>query len=155
MSIRSRWRFALGVPLCLLLSSCGEKPTTMEEFLTRPVTLPDGQVVRCEVVTRPVDIARGLMFRTSLPADRGMLFLHDKPGIYGYWMYQTKMPLDIIWMDRNHTVVEVSYNTPPCPSKSAKECPVYGGHIGAQYVVEINAGQAQKHNVTGGSHIGF
>lgn len=151
-----RWlRLLPCLSLLLLTASCGDKPTTMEEFLSRPVTLPDGHQIRAEVVTSPVDMAKGLMFRASLGADKGMLFLHSRPGSYAYWMYQTKIPLDIIWMDKQHQVVEVVAGAPPCASKSAKECPLYGGKVESHYVLQVNAGQAAKHQVTAGSRIQF
>jgi hypothetical protein len=84
-----------------------------------------------------------------------MLFIHDKPGTYGYWMYQVKIPLDIIWMDRTETIVEISANTPPCPSKSARECPTYGGTKSAQYVLELGGGMASKYGLKAGDTLRF
>ena len=99
----------------------------MDTFDTRVVTLPDGFRVRAQVMADPVDMLRGMMFRDSLAANRGMLFIHPKPGKYQYWMYQVRIPLDIIWMDANGRIVEMSPNTPPCKTK-ASACPKYGGH---------------------------
>ena len=53
-----------------------------------------------------------------------MLFIHDRPGRYPYWMYHCKIGLDIIWMDPNHRIVEMSADTPPCKGL-AKSCPSY------------------------------
>lgn len=148
-----RW-FCLFAGLSVL-AACGDKATTMDEFITHPVTLPDGTVIRSEVATKPIDLAKGLMFRKELASDRGMLFLQEKPGAYRYWMYQTHMPLDIIWMDAQHRVVEIAPNCPPCLSKSAKECPVYGGNVMSQSMFEVNAGVAQKHGVVPGARLSF
>jgi uncharacterized membrane protein (UPF0127 family) len=137
------------------LAGCGDKATTLEDYNTRPVTLPNGKVIKAESLVKPEDMMRGMMFRDSLAADRGMLFFHTQPGKYGYWMYQCKFPLDIIWMDSARKVVEISANTPPCPSKSAKECPTFGGHEEAKYVLELNGGAAAQNGVKVGSILDF
>ena len=84
-----------------------------------------------------------------------MLFFHPQPGKYKYWMYQVKIPLDIIWMDAGHKVVEISANTPPCPSKTAHECPMFGGNEDAKYVLELAGGGAARNGVRVGSVIDF
>jgi len=82
----------------------------------RTATLPDGFAVTAEMAINGADMERGMMYRTELSAGRGMLFFHGRAGRYPYWMANCKIPLDIIWMDDNHKVVEISANTPPCPS---------------------------------------
>jgi uncharacterized protein len=141
--------------LCGLLVGCGGGAQDVKDFNRRSVTLPDGTVVRAEVLTHQVDMARGMMFRDSLPEGEGMLFIHGSPGTYSYWMYQVKVPLDIIWMDANGTVVEISENTPPCPSKSARECPSFGGTKPAMVVLELPGGYGRRHGVAVGQTIRF
>jgi uncharacterized membrane protein (UPF0127 family) len=84
-----------------------------------------------------------------------MLFFHNKPGRYPYWMFQVRIPLDIIWLDRSKTVVEVLENVPPCPSTKASECPSHGGAHDAQFVLELAAGQARRYGVQVGSKLDF
>ena len=60
-----------------------------------------------ETMITDFEVLRGMMFRTSLAPDRGMLFVHPKPEHYTYWMYQTLIPLDIIWLDSNRDIVEM------------------------------------------------
>lgn len=126
----------------------------MEEFNLRPVTLPDGTVIKAEVMTKETDMRRGMMFRDSFPEGRGMLFVHGTPGQYGYWMYQVRIPLDIVWMDRLGKIVEISENTPPCRTQ-ASQCPTYGGTKTALVVLELPAGYGRKHDVTPGNVIRF
>ena len=71
-------------------------------------------MIKAETVVDTRDMMRALMFRTELPADHGMLFVHKVPGHYGYWMYQTNIPLDMLWMDDDHKIVEIAENSPPC-----------------------------------------
>jgi uncharacterized membrane protein (UPF0127 family) len=146
-------RFAVLMAV-LLVCGCANKET-LNELGVMIVTLPDGQKIRAEVMTTPQDMMRGMMFRDSLAADRGMLFIHGSPGKYAYWMYQVKIPLDILWLDANKAVVEESINTPPCPSGSASQCPNFGGKTDSVYVLELAAGEARKHGVRVGSRLTF
>lgn len=141
--------------LLLCFAACSRSPDPVRDFGSREVTMPDGRTVLAEVLMNPVDMARGMMFRDSLAPDRGMLFIHGGPGRYTYYMFQVKVPLDIVWMDTKRRVAEIAANTPPCPSKSAKECPHYGGHETSQYVLELAGGMAAKHGVQVGSVLNF
>jgi uncharacterized protein len=126
--------------------SCGDGPKTagLEALNTRVVTLPDGRQIRAEVMINPAEVSRGMMFRDALPRDKGMLFIHDKPAPYRYWMYNVKAPLDIVFMDANRRVVEISADTPPCTTTKPEDCPVYGGHHYEQFVLELRAGEAKR-----------
>jgi uncharacterized protein len=130
----------------LILTSCGPKATTLEDFPTRPITLPGGQVIRVETMIDTIDLLRGLMFRTSLAPDRGMLFVHPKPANYSYWMYQTLIPLDIIWLDSKRNIVEIVENAQPCKTQASK-CEQYGGSHLSAYVLEIGGGMAKKYGL--------
>jgi uncharacterized membrane protein (UPF0127 family) len=103
---------------------------------------------------RPEDMMRGMMFRDSLEEDRGMLFIHGGAGNYPYYMYQVRIPLDIIWLDQNRSIVEISANTPPCTS-AASECPRYGGKQTALFVLELAGGMAAKYNLHTGQRLEF
>ena len=96
----------------------------------------------------------GLMERTSLPQGRGMLFIHDQPGQYPYWMYDCKIGLDILWMDQAHRIVEMSPDTPPCKGKS-DTCPNYGGHETSVYVLELPVGSIKAHQLAVGQTVNF
>jgi uncharacterized protein len=148
-------RLTFLMALCLALAACSGSSDPVRDFSSRDIGLPDGKTVAAEVLINPVDMSRGMMFRDSLAPDRGMLFIHGSPNRYQYWMYQVKVPLDIVWLDQNRRVVEISANTPPCPSKSASECPSFGGHEPAQYVLELAGGQAAKHGIQVGSSLSF
>ena len=148
-------RFLFVVCLSMVIAACQREETkSVEQFYLRPVILPDGTTVHAEVNTQKADMGRGMMFRDSFPEGRGMLFIHGTPGLYPYWMYQTKVPLDIIWMDRAGRVVEISENTPPCTTK-ASECPNYGGTKEATVVLELPGGSGRRHGVALGEVIRF
>lgn len=147
-------RFAALLLASLSVISCGPKTVSWDEFHTRTVTLPNGKKVVAEVVTEQVDMMRGMMYRDSLAPNRGMLFIHGTPGAYGYWMYNVKIPLDIIWLDRNQTVVEMVANAQPCPGP-ASQCPSYGGKTSSLYVLELAGGVAAKHGIKVGDRLRF
>ena len=92
------------------------------------------------------------MFRESLPPRSGMLFLFPDAAPHKFWMKNTMIPLDMIWMDGAGRVLFVSANTPPC---KADPCPNYGPDGPAATVLEIAGGLAAKEKVTVGSEIRF
>lgn len=125
-----------------------------EDLYTIPVRLPNGKTIRAEQLIEPEQLQRGMQFRDELPEDRGLLFYHGKPGYYPYWMYQVRVPLDIIWIDSQKRVVEVVREAKPCPGPQEK-CPVYGGGREAQYVLELRAGMAKASGLEPGARIEF
>ena len=92
------------------------------------------------------------MFRESLPEKAGMLFLFPEKAVHKFWMKNTMIPLDMIWMDRDGKVLFVSADTPPC---KADPCPSYGPDLPAVSVLEIAGGMAKKEKVEVGSVIRF
>ena len=135
-------------------AGCRSSNITDELDLSQ-VTFPNGVKINAETMRSEAELLRGLMFRESLPAGRGMLFIHPKENTFRYWMYQTKIPLDLIWMDHDRRIVEMSLDTPPCTSSSAKECPNYGGNFKSKYVLEVNAGVARKNGLKTGDTLDF
>jgi len=83
----------------------------------------------------------GLMFRKSLAENQGMLFVFGNEGNYPFWMENTMIPLDIIWIDKNQKVVFISADNKPCV---VKKCPLITPGVKAKYVLEINAGLSKK-----------
>ena len=135
-------------------AGCSSSNITDELDLTQ-VTFPNGVKINAETMRSDVELMRGLMFRESLAPGRGMLFIHPKEDTFHYWMYQTKIPLDMIWMDHDRRIVEMSLDTPPCHSSSAKECPNYGGNYNSKYVLEVNAGIGRKNGLKTGDTLDF
>jgi uncharacterized membrane protein (UPF0127 family) len=146
-----------GTSLGLVAQNEGAEPV-IPRVAPRPadtfVMLPDGSTVHVELAKTEAERNYGLMERTSLPQGRGMLFIHERPGEYGYWMYHCKIGLDIVWMDEGHRIVEMSPNTPPCKGKSST-CPSYGGHATSTYVIELPVGSIKAHNLQVGQTVNF
>ena len=92
----------------------------------------------------------GLMGRRELDRDAGMFFIFENEGIYPFWMKNTFIPLDIIWIDNNKKIVYISPNVQPCKSLV---CPSLIPSGKAKYVLEINAGICKEINLKVGDEI--
>ena len=106
--------------------------------------MPSGAVYSLELARVPEEQAQGLMFRESLPDRTGMLFLFPENAPHHFWMKNTMIPLDMIWMDEAGKVLFISAGTPPC---KADPCPTYGPDGPARTVLEIAGGMAKKEGV--------
>ena len=95
---------------------------------------------------------RGLQGRTSLDTGAGMLFVFSEEAMRNFWMKDTLIPLDMIWLDGSKQVVDLKANVPPCVKDP---CPVYVPSREAQYVLETNAHYAQMHGVRVGDQAIF
>ncbi len=102
-----------------------------------------------EVARTPRELSIGLMGRPYLPSQRGMIFIFDRPDQQKFWMKNTLIPLDIVFVseqkriDSFHTMV-------PC---TADPCPVYPSKGRVKYAIEINAGEIVKHGFAVGDAV--
>ncbi len=140
-------RHGLLIAALAVLCACGKSSPAPEGTNYKKIVLPGGETVYAEVLIRQQDIMRGMMLRNALAPDRGLLFVHVKQGKYAYWMYNVRVPLDIIWMDKDRRIVEISANTPPCQETNSKKCPQFGGTREAMFVLEIAGGMAEKYGL--------
>ncbi len=106
-----------------------------------------------ELAKTSAEISRGLMFRKSLDQNQGMLFIFEKEGEYPFWMKNTLIPLDIIWINENKEAVFVSENAQSCLEESP--CLSINPDKNAKYVLEINGGFAEKIGLKMGNKMTF
>jgi len=104
-----------------------------------------------EIVDSDEKRQRGLMFRKSLEDDSGMLFIFDKEEIYPFWMKNTLIALDIIWIDSDLEVVYIA-KAVPCITE---ECESYIPAEKAKYVLEVNSGVSEERNIGIGDRVRF
>jgi uncharacterized membrane protein (UPF0127 family) len=156
---RSGARVAEGAALAWLAVSaiaafsCGDAGATARARRAGPaVVLPSGARYGVEIASSPELRERGLMFRESLAADHGMLFLFPAPAIEKFWMKNCNFPIDIVWMDAGRRVTFVSAHTPPCREDP---CPTYGPETPASSVLEIPDGAAAREGIAPGVRILF
>ncbi|HYO78627.1 MAG TPA: DUF192 domain-containing protein [Thermoanaerobaculia bacterium] len=116
------------------------------------VIFPDGFVVNVEIAADDELRAQGLMYRDHLRPGTGMLFLFAEDEEHAFWMKNTVIPLDMVWIDANQRVVAVKYNVPPC---KVENCPSYPPGVLSRYVLEVAGGVAQQHGIKAGDQLRF
>lgn len=163
-----------GWTLCLLvLGSCGAEPPRSPQTDSTPAINPsppttpavenlgqqlpitaraiiNGTPIALEVAENPEQQQMGLMYRTYLAGDRGMLFPFKPAQITRFWMKNTKIPLDMLFLHRGK-VVAIESNVPPC---TQDPCPVYGpDRLWVDQVIELRAGRAAELQINVGDGI--
>ncbi len=135
--------------LVLIIQACiNLLPTvpTQPVLMTTQINV-EGSIFTCEVADTEETRERGLMYRTTLGDNACMVFVFPKVEVYPFWMKNTLIPLDIVWLDQDHHVVAFNENTPPCKEAVGPEyvrgdmCPVYNPKTLARYVLEFKAGK--------------
>ena len=108
-----------------------------------------GQIINLEVAKTPKEQAMGLMYRTELADDRGMLFLFDPPRKVNFWMKNCKISLDMIFI-RSGVVKAIALDVPPCV---ADPCPMYGSGVPIDQVIEVRGGRIRELGLKVGDRI--
>lgn len=151
----------LAVVLMLFAITCGKTPPQPSVQTPPPqrqeqsgprVVFPDGFVVRVEIAADDETRAQGLMFRDHLRPGTGMLFLFPQDGQYPFWMKNTKISLDMIWIDSGFRIAAIAHDVPPC---YVDDCPSYPPNATARYVLEVAAGVAKQHGLKAGDRLKF
>src|SRR3954453_20164828 len=144
--------------LLMLALACAQRTpapspaTTTSAASAQRIVLPDNFVVSVEVAATEELRSQGLMYRDQLAENRGMIFLFPQVGEYPFWMKNTLIPLDMIWIDSDHRIVHIAHDVPPC---KADPCPNYPPHAMASSVLELAAGVAAKHQLKDGDVLRF
>ncbi len=138
------------------LSREGPDPRCPPDDLAKPPVLREGKVVfpdaknetvTVEIAQRDEERSRGLMYRTQMAEDHGMIFVFGRREEHHFWMHHTCLPLDMLFVDDDGMIVGIEENTPtmndatfsvPCPSR---------------YVIEVNAGFCRRHGVRAGQKV--
>lgn len=165
--------FLLSVVLGILLAGCytptpAVSPTATPSFQTqapmnlehkRPTqtgqqlpisavaTVPNGTKIQLEVARTPQEQAMGLMYRPTLPDNRGMLFEFPSAFQASFWMKNVPVPLDMVFM-RDGVVKYIAASAPPCNSNP---CPTYGPRTPINQVIELRSGRASELGLKEGS----
>ena len=140
---------ALGEPLN---SRPSVSPAPTSQGQTLPISakaIVAGIEIKLEVAATPQQQAMGLMYRTSLADDRGMLFPFSPPQPVSFWMKNTLIPLDMIFL-RQGVVKAIAVAAPPCTSDP---CPTYGVNTPIDQVMELRAGRAAELGLKVGSRV--
>ncbi len=111
---------------------------------------PDGAAVSVDIADTEAVRQRGLMFRDHLAPNEGMIFVFPEPGYYPFWMKNTLIPLDMLWLDGQARIVSIARSVPPC---KADPCPSYPPTGTATYVIEVVSGFARQHDLKVGDAV--
>jgi len=96
--------------------------------------------------------SRGLMHRETLDQDKGMFFIFNEEREHSFWMKNTLIPLDIIWINEDKEIVDIKKDVQPCVQEG---CEIFKPSNKAKYVLELNAGQSKKTNIKTGDRLIF
>ena len=143
LPIRRSLIFRAVLALALMLSASGCRAD-------EPWVEVGGQRYYVEIADEDDERARGLMFRDALGANEGMFFIWRRPAPRAFWMLNTRIPLDIVYIGPDLEIVGWSLDTPPCRTR---RCPSYPSGAPAQYVLEVNAGEMERLGVEIGERV--
>ena len=114
------------------------------------LSTPTGDVtVEVEIVSTAAQIERGLMFREHLPPDQGMLFLMTEDSNWRFWMRNTLIPLDMIFIARDMTIAGIVENAEP-KTETLRQV-----GVPSSFVLEVNGGYSAKHKLAAGQKVRF
>ncbi len=119
------------------------------------IQTPSGITIHAEIADTPLKRTVGLMYRDHLKKDHGMLFFFSQPQAWSFWMKNTKIPLDLIWLDAKKRVTHIERNVPIC-TKTDDSCPQYRPNSDdAMYVLEIAGGTVDGYKIEKGTKLPF
>ena len=129
--------------------AAGDRAAATDRPAVRFETTRGTWIVRVELARTDEERSRGLMFRRDLQADTGMLFLFAEPAEHSFWMRNTFLSLDLIFIGEDRSVVGVVANAEPRSDKQR------GVPQPSKYVLEVSAGEAFAHAVGPGARAVF
>lgn len=149
--------FCLTLPIVMMISACSG-PSPRQEAKTGPnqdhpspqialLTHPTHTIFEIELAKTPQQRMRGLMYRKKLAPQKGMLFIYPIDDDHGFWMKNTAIPLDMIFINSELSVVGIIANAEPFSLATCK--------VGrpSRYILEINAGLAARFNINVGTKV--
>lgn len=139
--------------LAVTALAVGITQSTADEGVV-PVVMPNGVTIQAELADTPQKRAKGLMYRETLARDRGMLFTFAEAQPWTFWMKNTRIPLDIVWMDGKKRIIHVERNVPVC-HRTDDGCPQYQPNENAMFVLELPAGMADTLKLQRGLSLKF
>jgi uncharacterized membrane protein (UPF0127 family) len=143
------WQSAMAMLASMAIAMAGSGPAAAQEAPQRlpTVTLGIGILnIKAEVAQTPREHEIGLMFRTSMGANEGMIFAFERPGQQCFWMKNTLIPLAVAFVADDGTVVNTDEMKPQTLDSHCSARPV-------RFVLEMNTGWFKKHGVKAGDKL--
>ena len=134
--------------------SCGEIINELE-YIQNETTLSiqsDNSIIliEVEIVDKFEEQVKGLMFRENLDWNNGMLFVYENEKKRSFWMKNTLIPLDMLFINKDFRIIDIKENVQPCKIES---CTSYPSKFPAKYVLEVNAGFTMMNDIKIGDSI--
>jgi uncharacterized protein len=129
--------------LCLFLSACEPRPQSNLPVVDMKI---GRRLFRLEIADTPATMEKGLMQRDSMPSDHGMIFVFPRESMQAFWMKNTRIPLDILFLDTSGKVVSIHQMQPYDENTTSSDFP-------ARFAIELNQGAAAKAEVKVGDTI--
>ncbi|OMP30328.1 DUF192 domain-containing protein [Mangrovimonas sp. DI 80] len=150
----------LSMFMALMAISCKNEPKVVKEIIVefkKEGTLSlykaasDSLVktISIEIADDDYQTQTGLMYRNSMENNQGMLFIFPREEFHSFYMKNTRIPLDIIFIDKDKTIINIQKNAKPFDETSLPST------APAQYVLEINGGLSDEWNLSAGDRIDF
>lgn len=152
--------FSLGLLFFIAVTSCKDEKKSVQQteivfnkeadLIIHKIATDSSEVkLDVEIADTDYDIQTGLMYRSSMEPNQGMLFVFDDVVERYFYMKNTQIPLDILYVDENRKIVSFQKNTKPFDETSLPS------NAPAQYVLEVNAGMADVWSLKVGDSISF
>ncbi|HJP97704.1 MAG TPA: DUF192 domain-containing protein [Rhodanobacteraceae bacterium] len=147
------WLLSVAFAASLACSACAVRPVHAATAASGsgPAVTLRGHRFTVEIADTVAAREHGLMDRTAMPADHGMLFVFADAEPRTFWMKNTLIPLDILFFDSADRLVTIRADVPPCKTNP---CPTYASTAPARYVLELNAGTAASIGARKGDLLG-
>ena len=126
--------------------------TQASSTFTSTIVNINNQKINLEIAKTNSQKAKGLSGRTNLCPNCGMIFIFNKEGIYPFWMKDTLIPLDLIWLNSKGLIVSI-LTAKPEPNTPITQLKLYQNQKPAKYVIELNANRARELNLKIGDKI--
>ena len=146
------WRQSIAAAAAFLFFSAALSAAQTTAARRKITFVPSGVSVAVEKAETPEQRSKGLMYRTSMGELEGMIFSFEKPARQTFWMYHTRIPLTVIFLDDGLKIVDMQ-NMAPCPEEDPSACPVYTSRVNACHAIEVNQGFVEKYRIKFGDHV--
>jgi len=148
----NRWRAGKAIFLAVFIVLCRFVSSGYADEVVKKVCIKN-VCVQAQVAYSEAEKTRGLMYRVSLGWKSAMLFIFDEAARYGFWMKNMLIPLDIIWIDGNKKIVDITQNALPCKEQDACYSIIPASVV--KYVLEVNSGFSEQNKIKIGDKVSF
>lgn len=141
----------LVLALVVVIAGSYTPPNDCNEKYQQDKTLSsESHDIKVEVASSDKQLEKGLSGRKCIADNQGMLFVFDSPGYYNFWMKDMNFPIDIVWVDENKRIIEVTDNVQPSTYPDT-----FTSNQPPSYVLEVGAGRAGQLGLFSGVKLDF